>query len=76
MMVMEMAYNKDMEEESKIVDYKDIKVKVIKHGNVVILEYAEDPNGAHKMQLFCDDDSERFFEKLYLMVKNPGLFVG
>ena len=66
-----------MEEEGKIVDYKDIKVKVKYVGkNHVVLGYQEDPNSNHKLQLHCDDDSERFFEKLYLMVKNPGLFIG
>ncbi len=62
--------------DSRVVDYKDIKIKVTKNNNLFILEPILDQDSKKPFKLYCDSDSERFLKKIYMMVKNPGLFVG
>ena len=63
--------------DSRVVDYKDIKIRITKNDNLFILEPVLDQGSKTKpFKLYCDSDDERFLKKVYMMVKNPGLFVG
>ncbi len=60
-----------MEEvESKIIDYKDIKLKIIKRENgEFIFEYIPEAETTSVIQCFSENDSERAIEKFYLNLK-------
>ena len=63
--------------ESKIVDYNGIRVKVTKLDEKdYVLEPILENSKAKPFKIYCDSDDERFLKKVYLMIKNPGLFVG
>lgn len=59
----------------KTVEYKGIKIQIEKLDNGTFVMEPMTNNG-NKFKMYCDNDSERFLEKIYLMVKNPGTFVG
>ena len=62
---------------SKIIDYKDIKIRVTRNDNLFVLEPILNQDSKTKpFKLYCDSDEERFLKKVYMMIKNPGLFVG
>ena len=61
-----------MEEvESKIIDYKDIKLKIIKRKDgEFIFEYIPEKKTTTVLRCFCRNDSERAIEKFYLNIKH------
>lgn len=67
------CYNNIMEE----IEYKGLIIKATKLDNGCYKLECDELNTENgKKILYCDDKSERFLEKIYLMVKNPGTFVG
>ena len=58
---------------SKTVNYKGIKIKSIKqkNGNYLLISKSQKEN-KKTFQLLCDDNSERFLEKMYEIVINDG----
>lgn len=61
-----------MEEvESRIIDYKDIKLKIIKlRDGEFIFEYIPEKKTTTVLRCFCRNDSERAIEKFYLNIKH------
>lgn len=60
----------------KTINYKGIKIKTIKqkNGDYLLTSKSEKEN-KKVFQLLCNDDSERFLEKMYEIVKNDGPLV-
>ncbi len=63
-----------MKEESRTIDYKGIKIKIIKpEKGDCIFEYVPSFGNTTLVQMFCDDDSERLLDKFYLNLEYRGL---